>query len=210
MIRMALIGWMAALLACASLGEAPVATAGEFNEVLNIGDAAPAWTKLPGVDGKEHSLSDLKGKDVVVVVFTCNSCPISTDYEDRIIAFAKQHCGPGSRAALVAINVNKVEEDKLPKMRERAKEKAFPFPYLYDETQKIARDFGAVFTPEFYVLDKERKVVYMGGMDNNSSADAVTENYLDPALSAALKGEKPARTETAAIGCRVRYARVRK
>lgn len=207
MSRRALIGFVAGMLVAANLS---VAAAGEFNDVLNIGDTAPAWSNLPGVDGKEHSLADLKGKDVVVVVFTCNSCPIATDYEDRIIAFAKKHCGPSAKAALVAINVNKVDEDKLPKMRERAEQKEYPFPYLYDETQKIARDFGAAFTPEFYVLDKERRVTYMGGMDNNSSPDAVTETYLEPALLAALKGEKPAKTETAAIGCRVRYARVRR
>src|SRR5689334_520984 len=66
-------------------------SAGEYNEVLSIGDAAPEWSNLPGVDDKQHSLADLKEKPVVVVVFTCNTCPIATDYEDRIIKFAQQH-----------------------------------------------------------------------------------------------------------------------
>src|SRR5215831_9637475 len=88
--------------------------AGKFNEVLSPGDAAPAWSDLPGVDGKKHSLADLKDKDVVVVVFTCCSCPAAEDYEDRIIAFAKKHAE--SKVALVAINVNTIPEDRLDKM----------------------------------------------------------------------------------------------
>src|SRR5262249_48534746 len=88
--------------------------AGQFNSILNIGDPAPAWKDLPGVDGKRHSLADLQNRQIVVVVFTCNSCPIASDYEDRIIAFAKKYCGPGKNAGLVAINVNTVEEDSLP------------------------------------------------------------------------------------------------
>lgn len=192
---------------CGSLGQPVETFAGEYNSTLNIGDAAPEWKDLPGVDGQKHSLADLKDKPVVVVVFTCNSCDVSTDYEDRIIAFAKKYA---DQVAVVALNVNTVPADRLPKMEERAKAKKYPFPYLYDETQQIGKSFGAVFTPEFYVLNKERKIVYMGGMDDNSSAELVKMNYLEPAVNAALKGEKPAITETAAIGCRVRYVSDRK
>ena len=186
------------------------AQAGQYNETLNIGDPAPAWENLPGVDGKTHSLSDLKDKDVVIVVFTCNSCPVATDYEDRIIAIAKKYSGPGAKAALVAINVNKIDEDLLPKMQERAAAKGFPFPYLFDETQKIAKAYGAITTPEFFVLDRRRKVVYMGGMDDNSNAAQVKESYLEPAIVAALAGMKPATAETATRGCLIRFARERR
>jgi peroxiredoxin len=184
--------------------------AGEYNPVLNYGDPAPAWSKLPGIDGKQHSLADLKDKQLVVVVFTCNSCPVAVDYEDRIVAFAKKHAGPTDPVAVVAINVNKIEADSLPRMKERAEEKGFPFPYLFDESQKIARDYGATYTPEFFVLNKDRKVVYMGGMDDNSNVANVTTNYLDPAVAAALKGEKPATVETVARGCTIRYERERR
>ncbi len=186
------------------------ATAGQFNEVLNVGDAAPAWSKLPGVDGKEHSLADLKDKPVLVVVFTCNSCPVAGDYEDRILALAKKHAGADGKVGLVAINVNKVEADGLPKMKERATAKGFTFPYIYDESQKIAKAFGANFTPEFFVLNAERKVVYMGAMDDNTDPAAVKNNYLEPAIAAALSGSKPQVAETLAVGCRVRYVRERK
>jgi len=200
------------LLLCgvALLANAGVISAGEYNPVLNYGDPAPAWSNLPGVDGKQHSLADIKDKQLVVVVFTCNSCPVAVDYEDRIIAFARKHAGPKDPVAVVAINVNKIEADSLPRMKERAEEKGFPFTYLFDETQKIARDYGATYTPEFFVLNQDRKVVYMGGMDDNSNPVGVTTNYLEPAVEAALRGEKPATVETVARGCTIRYERQRR
>ena len=180
--------------------------AGEFNKKLSVGDAAPVWKDLPGTDGKTHSLDDLKGKDVVVLVFTCNSCPIAVDYEDRIIAFTKKYAG---KVAVVAVNVNVIEEDRLPKMQERAKEKGFNFPYLFDESQKIAHDYGATYTPEFFVLNKERKIAYLGAMDDTSKAAAVKVNYLEAAVDAVLKGEKVAKGETLPRGCLIRFLRKR-
>ncbi len=185
------------------------AGAGQFNGVLNIGDDAPAWVELPGVDGKKHSLADLKGKAVVVVVFTCNSCPASAEYEDRIIDFAKKHAGPDSSVALVAINVNRIAEDRLDKMKERAEEKKFTFPYLYDESQRIGRAYGATYTPEFFVLGKQRKIVYMGAMDDKGPPAEPNKHFLEDAVQAALDGKKPATAETLARGCKVRYARSR-
>ncbi len=178
--------------------------AGEFNPVLSIGDKAPVWKDLPGVDGKPHSLADFKSKDVLVVVFTCNSCPYAVDYEDRLLSFAKQHTGPDSKVGLVAINVNKVAEDRLPAMQAKAKQKSFSFPYLLDETQQIANDFGAGFTPEFFVLNKDRKVVYMGSMDDNANADKAVRNYVQEAVRATLAGQEPAKKESVPIGCRIR------
>lgn len=184
--------------------------AGQYNEVLNIGDPAPAWTDLPGVDGKKHSLSDLATKRVVVVVFTCNSCPIAVDYEDRIIEFARSKANADSPVALVAINVNTIEADRLDKMQERALVKGFPYPYLYDESQQIARKYGAIFTPEFFVLDQDRRITYMGGMDDDSDPEKVTQKFLEPAVEATLNGKAPDVTETVARGCRIRYARERR
>lgn len=182
-------------------------SAGEFNDVLSIGDAGPAWVDLPGVDNKPHSLADLKAKELVVVVFTCNSCEVSNDYEDRINAFTKRNA---EKVAVVAINVNTVAADKFPKMQERAKEKKYLFPYLYDESQKIGKAYGAAFTPQFFLLNKERKVVYMGGMDDNSDPAIVKHHYLQDAVDAVLKGEKPPTAETVSIGCRVRYVSERR
>ncbi len=183
---------------------------GEFNTVLSVGDKAPAWIDLPGTDGKKHSLAELKDKDVVVVAFTCLSCPTAVDYEDRLNNLAKQHAGPNGKVAVVAVCVNLIEADRLPKLQARAKEKDLAFQYLSDESQKIAKDFGAIFTPEFYVLNKDRQVIYMGAMDDSTDAGKIQHKYVEAAISASLKGEKPAVTETLARGCRVRYARERK
>jgi peroxiredoxin len=187
----------------------PFASAGEYNEVLSIGDVAPAWSELPGVDGRKHSLKDLADKQVVVVVFTCNSCPVATDYEDRLIELAKQTQGNGT-VAFVAINVNRVKEDSPQNMKARAESKGFPFLYLFDETQKIAKGFGANFTPEFFVLNKERKVVYMGSLDDHSDPKLAKQPYLATAIQAALAGQPSKPAETLAIGCRIRYVRERK
>lgn len=185
---------------------ATACVAGEFNKTLSIGDAAPLWKDLPGTDGKKHSLADHAGKELVVVLFTCNSCACSEEYEDRIIAFANKY---KDRVALVAINVNTIADDRLDAMKKRAEKKKFPFEYLYDESQKSARNYGATYTPEFFVLDKARKVAYMGAMDDKTNVDAVKEKYLELAVDAFLKGEKPATKETIPHGCLVRYKRVR-
>ncbi|WP_437188383.1 redoxin family protein [Planctomicrobium sp. SH668] len=188
---------------------APHVMAGEYNDVLSIGDPAPQWKDLPGVDGIAHSLSDLAEKDVVVVVFTCVSCPTAADYEVRINELHKKYATEG-KVGIVAICVNRVADDKLPALTARAQEKGLEFPYLYDESQKVARDFGAVFTPEFYVLNRERKVVYMGAMDDATDASKVTKHFVDAAIQSAINGTELQEKEVIARGCRVRYVKERR
>jgi gluconolactonase len=201
MLRSFFLGSIPIIVLCLSLVD-PIS---QKSEQLKIGSPAPAWSNLPGVDGKKYSLADLNDKEIVVVVFTCNSCPIAEGYEDRIIAFAKKHTGAKGKVALVAINVNTNKEDRLPKMIERAKDKEFNFPYLFDETQQIAKAYGAVCTPEFFVLDKERKIAYMGAMDDrNNEADAKL-NFLEEAIQAVWKSVRPKVTETLPRGCLIRY-----
>jgi peroxiredoxin len=197
----------APLAVLAAAGLAGLMPAGEFNKKLSVGDPAPAWAGLPGTDGKAHSLADLNGKQAVVLVFTCNSCPVAVGYEGRIVTFAKQHTGADSPVALVAVNVNTIEEDRLPKMKERAKEQGFTFPYLYDETQKIARDYGATTTPEFFVLDKDRKIAYMGAMDDAGPPATAAKHFVVDAVQTVLKGGKPAVAETFPRGCMIRSTR---
>jgi peroxiredoxin len=185
-------------------------SAGEYNQVLNIGDAAPSWADLPGTDGKKHSLADYKSKDFVVLVFTCASCPTAVDYEDRINDLAKRLGGEKGQVAVVAVCVNRVKGDLLPDLTERAKQREFAFDYLHDETQKIAKDYGATFTPEFYVLNRDRKLIYMGALDEQTDADKVQKKFVEDAIAAGLKGTPAPVAETIARGCRVRYARDRK
>ncbi len=198
------------LLVVSTFSSARVSHAGQYNSGINIGDAAPAWKDLPGVDDKSYSLEDFKDKDVLVVVFTCNTCPYAVDYEDRINRLAERFSASESKAAVVAINVNQVEGDLMPAMQKRAKERGFKFPYLYDESQKIAKAFGAARTPEFFVLDKARKIVYMGAMDDNTKEASVKTRYVEDAIEALMKGQKPAVTETPPVGCAIRWARNRR
>jgi len=191
----------AALLAGMVLASA--AQAGKFNKKVSIGDAAPSWSDLPGTDGKKHSLADLKDKDVVVVVITCNHCPVAQAYEDRLVAFARKYAD--KKVAVVAISVSHEDEDSMAKMKERAKEKDFPFPYVHDDSQKIGRQLGASVTPQIFMLDKDRKIVYMGTFDDDLRASKAKEKYLEVALTALLKGEKIALSETRPSGCGITY-----
>lgn len=175
---------------------------GKYNEVLKVGDKAPAWDAMMGVDDKKHTMEEWKEKSYLLVVFTCNSCPCSRDYEDRIKAFAEKH---KSQVAVVAVNSNLIKDDSLDAMKKRAKERGYNFSYLQDETQKVAKAYGATYTPEFFLLNSERKIIYMGAMDDKDDPDKVKVRFLEEALSAAQAGKTPAKTETLARGCMIRY-----
>jgi peroxiredoxin len=184
--------------------------AGKYNKVLSIADEAPEWSELPATDGSKYGPEFFKDRKVLVIVFTCNSCPYSVDYEDRLVEFSKKYCGPKGKVSLLAINVNKIPEDNLTAMKERAKRKGFNFPYLFDESQKIARDFGAIRTPQCFVLDEERRVVYMGTMDDSANSSRVKVKYVEDVVDAVLSGNDVKITETPPIGCLIRFERKRR
>lgn len=186
------------------------AHAGEFDHKLSIGDVAPTWANLPGTDGKSHSLSDFKDKDAVVLVFTCISCPYAVDYEERFNDLTKRYGGPEGKVGFVGICVNRIAADRLDKLTQRAEKQKFVFPVLYDESQKVAIDYGAIYTPEFYVLNKDRKIAYIGAMDDADDITKVSKRFVEDAILATLKGELPSIRETGARGCLVRYVRERK
>jgi len=194
------------LLACKTpLALAAEPGAIEFNQVLKLGDTCPAWNDLPGTDGQKHSLSELKDVPVVVVVFTCNTCPTATDYEGRILDLIKHNDSANAgKVKLVAINVNKVAGDSLADMTARAKDKGLTYSYLYEETQQIAKQYGAITTPQFFVLDSGRKLVY------TTDPKAAKVNYVQTAIDAALAGKTPEVTSIPPRGCLIRFARERK
>jgi peroxiredoxin len=171
---------------------------------LKIGDAGPAWTALDGTDSKPHSLADYKDAKALVVVFTCNHCPVATAYQERLIALQKDYQEKGVQ--VVAICVSKGEADDLAAMKKRAESAGFNFPYLYDPTQKSGMDYGATCTPHVFVLDKERKLAYMGAIDDNwQKVDDVKKHYLSDALDAILDGKQPESATTRQVGCGIRY-----
>jgi len=173
---------------------------------LKIGDPALDF-QLPGVDGNTYSLEDFKEKKIVIVMFSCNHCPTVKAYEDRFVELQKDYKDKG--VVLVAINPNddeKYPEDSFKNMKVRAKEKGFNFPYLRDETQSVARLYGAERTPEVFVFDKKRALRYHGRIDDNVyEPDKVQQHYLRDALDAILKGQKVPVQDTEPIGCTVKW-----
>jgi thiol-disulfide isomerase/thioredoxin len=170
---------------------------------IEIGAAGPAWKGLAGVDGKTHSLGELKSAKAIVVCFTCNHCPVAVAYEDRLIKFVKDY--KGKDVALIAINVNNMDADKLPAMKVRAKEKGFKFAYLYDPSQKIGRAFGAKVTPHVFVLDGKRRIAYQGSFDDNMNVKKAQHHYVRDAVDAILAGKSPAKTTNKPFGCGIKY-----
>lgn len=173
------------------------------------GDLATDF-KLKNIDGKMVQLADYKKAKGFIVIFTCNHCPYAQAYEDRIVALEKKYASVGY--PVIAINPNDVvrqPEDSYEKMQERAKEKGFTFAYLYDETQQVAKTYGATRTPHVYVLKKTAKgneVVYVGAIDDNyEDATAVKEKYVEAAVDASLANRPVDKKITKAIGCTIKW-----
>lgn len=192
-------------------------SAGYMPKTLEIGAPAPDFN-LPGVDGRNYTLTDFKDSDVLVLIFTCNHCPTARAYEGRIKKLAADYKDKG--VAVVCISSNdpcslRLDEmawsdvgDSFEDMKIRAKDKEFNFPYLYDgDTQKVAKAYGPVTTPHTFIFDKERKLRYVGRIDSSEwreKPDAVQDarNAID-ALSA---GEKPPIEKTKTFGCSIKWS----
>lgn len=175
----------------------------------SVGDIAKDFN-LKNVDGKMVSLYKYADASKgAVVIFTCNHCPYAIAYEDRIIELDNIYRKQGF--PVIAINPNDPElqpKDSYEEMIVRAKEKNFPFPYLFDDGQNVYKMYGAKRTPHVYLLQKSGKefvVKYIGTIDNNyKDAAAVSEKYLASAIDALLKGNNPNPDFTKAIGCSIK------
>jgi peroxiredoxin len=174
-----------------------------------VGDSVKDF-KLKNVNGKMVSLADYEKAKGYIVIFTCNHCPYAKAYEQRIMDLDKKYSAKGF--PVIAISPNdpgKVPDDSFDNMAKRAKEKGYSFPYLFDETQQVAKQFGATRTPHVFVLNKTAKgmeVAYIGAIDDNTEdAGAVKNHYVDDAVNALMRGEKPAVSETKAIGCTIKW-----
>jgi peroxiredoxin len=173
---------------------------------LQIGEPCPDFS-LPAVDGKTYARDDFADAEVIVVAFTCNHCPYVIGSEERIITYAADYKQRG--VALVAINSNETENhpgDSFENMQQRARERGFNFPYLRDDSQEVARAFGALKTPHFFVFDKDRKLRYTGRMDDSPrEARGATTRELRDATEAILRGEEPKVPLTNPIGCNIKW-----
>lgn len=173
---------------------------------LPLGSPVPGFD-LPGVDGRRHRLAEYSDRDALVLVQSCNHCPYVQAWEGRLNAVARDYADRG--VAVVAICSNDAEavpEDAFPEMVARAAEKQFAFDYLHDEDQRLARALGATRTPELFVFDHARTLVYHGVIDDSrDDEDAVTQPYLRNALDAVLGAAAPPTPETAPQGCFVKW-----
>lgn len=183
---------------------------GERVDGLEVGDKAVDFN-LKNIDGNMVSLDSQKDVKGYILVFTCNTCPYSVLYEDRIIELHNMYADKGYPVLAIQPNdTQKSPGDSFDKMQERAEEKGFPFPYLIDETQETTKTYGATNTPHVYVLNKEGdsdfRIEYIGAIDNNSrNAEAASKHYVQDAVNGLLSGGEVPTTSTKAIGCTIKW-----
>ena len=182
------------------------------HEGYHVGDNVTDFS-LKNINGKNVALADYTKAKGFIIIFTCNHCPFAKAYEERIVALDKKYASLGY--PVIAINPNdavQYPDDDFNSMKVRAKEKGFTFPYLHDESQAVARKFGALKTPHIYIVQKENNnlnIKYIGAIDDNSDdATAVTEKYVESAVDALLKGEPVAVANTKAIGCGIKAKKI--
>lgn len=175
--------------------------------MLPLGTAAPDFS-LVNVDGRTVSLSDFAGKPAFLAVFMCNHCPFVKHLADALAQFAAEYMPKG--LAMVGISSNDVANhpaDSPEQMVREAEDRGYSFPYLYDETQGVAKAYRAACTPDFFLFDGERKLVYRGQFDSSrpESGTRVTGTDLRAAVDAVLAGKKPSDKQTPSIGCNIKW-----
>ena len=172
---------------------------------LALDEKAPSF-ELPGVDGRTHSLDEYADSDVLVLIQSCNHCPYVLAWQGRMAEIQRDYADRGVR--LVAFNSNDASRypaDSFDAMRGRAEQEGFNFDYLHDEDQSLARTLGSERTPEVFVFDRARRLVYHGAIDDNRDETAVGTHYLRDALDAVLRGGEPPVAETTPVGCTVKW-----
>ena len=173
---------------------------------LQLGDKAPDFT-LPSTDGKNYTLTDFSGAAALVIFFTCNHCPFVVGSDEITRQTANKYISQNVKFVGINSNSRQTNEgDGFEHMVERMEEKKFPWTYLHDESQDVARAYGALRTPHFYVFDTKGVLVYTGrGIDNPRESEKMTENNLDDALSQLLAGQSITKPLTNPIGCNVKW-----
>jgi len=175
--------------------------------MLPLGTTAPDF-KLPDTNGKTVALADFKDKPALLVMFICNHCPYVKHIRAGLAQLARDYLPRG--AAIVGINSNDVEnypEDSPARMKEEVKAAGYLFPYLYDESQAVAKAYRAACTPDIYLFDKNRKLVYRGQLDDSRPGNGipVTGKDLRAALDAVLAGKPVSPNQKASVGCNIKW-----
>lgn len=174
-----------------------------------VGDTVADF-RLKNTNGKMVALSDYKDAKGVIVIFDCNTCPYSKAYNDRILALGKKYSKTFPLILVQSNDPDKSPGDSYDEMVKYAANHGYDFPYLFDETQDVAKNFGATNTPHAFVLKREGaafKVAYIGAIDDNArDASAVTKRYVEDAVDAVASNKAAATTKTKAIGCTIKWA----
>ncbi len=180
------------------------------SNMLALGTKAPDFTLPDTVSGKRVSLADIINDKATVIMFLCNHCPYVLHVNDGIVALAKEYQAKG--VSFVAISSNDVEnypQDGPDKMKQHAKDVGYTFPYLYDESQEVAKAYDAACTPDFYVFDQNHRLVYRGQMDGSrpNSGIPVTGQDLRNALDAVLVKRPVSSAQRPSAGCNIKWKR---
>ncbi len=175
--------------------------------MLPLGTPAPDFS-LPSADGRPVKRDDFKDAHALVVMFVCNHCPFVVHVKDELRKIYENY--KDQNVAIVAINSNDTDEypeDSPENMRQRAEEWGWKFPYLYDETQEVAKAYHAACTPDIFVFDADRKLAYRGQLDSSrpNNGQPVTGADLRRALEAVLAGEMPTSEQIPSIGCNIKW-----
>jgi peroxiredoxin len=175
--------------------------------MVPLGTAAPDFA-LSDPDGRVFRRDDFAEAPGLLVMFICNHCPFVKHLRDGLSTFAREYMERG--LAIVAINANDATaypDDAPPAMKREAEAAGYVFPYLYDETQRVARAYDAACTPDFFLFDRARKLVYRGQFDASRPGNAipVTGSDLRAACDAVLRGETPASEQTPSLGCNIKW-----
>ncbi len=180
-----------------------------FSQSYKIGDEVKDFS-LKNIDNKMVSMKDYKDAKGFIIIFTCNHCPFAKAYEQRIMDLDKKYSPLGY--PVIAINPNDpkiVPDDSFENMVKTAKEKGYTFPYVLDDTQQVAKDFGATKTPHVFIVNRQKSKLileYMGGIDNNpDDAANADKKFTEDAVNALLAGNKPTETTTKALGCTIKW-----
>ena len=177
--------------------------------MVPLGTPAPPFS-LPDTTGRMVSLDDFAGAPALLVMFICNHCPFVKHVASELAALGRQYQDKG--VAIVAINANDVAnypDDRPEKMAAEVRDRGYTFPYLYDESQEVARAYKAACTPDFFVFDSDHKLIYRGQLDDSRPGNGVPVTGADvrAALDAVLAGKKPATQQMPSIGCNIKWKR---
>jgi len=179
-----------------------------LSNMMPLGTVAPEFTLPDTVSGKQLSLQDLRGEHATVIMFICNHCPFVKHIEVELVKLGLEY--PAKGISLIAISANDVEnypQDSPEKMKLLAKTLGYNFPYLYDESQQVAKSYDAACTPDFYVFDKDLKCVYRGQLDDSrpGNNEQVTGSDLRRAINHLLAGEQVSSNQKPSVGCNIKW-----